>query len=95
MRYSAAIGDRNDFKDKGSALRQVHYGPPRRLVMTMYDEDDGPFTRAMHGVMKNIAYMCKRDRSKTWGEDDRKKVVVCIVSDGRQKINSRTKIKIV
>jgi hypothetical protein len=43
----------------------------------MYDEDGGPFTRAMHGVMKNISYLCKRDRSKTWGEDGRKKVVVC------------------
>lgn len=58
--------------------------------MTMYNEDDSLFTRTMHGVMKNIAYLCKRDRSKTWGKDGWKKVVVCIVSDGRQKINSRT-----
>uniref|UniRef100_A0A0W0G327 Chitin synthase n=1 Tax=Moniliophthora roreri TaxID=221103 RepID=A0A0W0G327_MONRR len=48
------------------------------------------FCRTMHGVMKNIAHLCKRDRSKTWGKDGWKKVVVCIVSDGRQKINSRT-----
>ena len=40
--------------------------------------------------MKNIAHLCKRDRSKTWGKEGWKKVVVCIVSDGRQKINSRT-----
>lgn len=94
MRYSAATGDPNDFKDNGFTLRQVHYDPPRRtelfIVMTMYNEDDGLFTRTMHGVMKNIAYLCKRDRSKTWGKDGWKKVVVCIVSDGRQKINSRT-----
>jgi len=94
MRYSAATGDPNDFKDGGFTLRQVHYDPPRRtelfIVMTMYNEDDGLFTRTMHGVMKNIAYLCKRDRSKTWGKDGWKKVVVCIVSDGRQKINSRT-----
>ncbi|KAI0298178.1 glycosyltransferase family 2 protein [Multifurca ochricompacta] len=94
MRYSAATGDPNDFKDNGFTLRQVHYDPPRRtelfIVMTMYNEDDSLFTRTMHGVMKNIAYLCKRDRSKTWGKDGWKKVVVCIVSDGRQKINSRT-----
>ena len=94
MRYSAATGDPNDFKDNGFTLRQVHYDPPRRtelfIVMTMYNEDDGLFTRTMHGVMKNIAYLCKRDRSKTWGKEGWKKVVVCIVSDGRQKINSRT-----
>src|SRR5258708_11877281 len=75
-------------------LRQVHYDPPRRtelfIVMTMYNEDDGLFTRTMHGVMKNIVYLCKRDRSKTWGKEGWKKVVVCIVSDGRKKINSRT-----
>jgi len=40
--------------------------------------------------MKNIVYLCKRDRSKIWGKDDWKTVVVCIVSDGRQKINSPT-----
>src|SRR6266702_7414866 len=94
MRYSAATGDPNDFKDNGFTLRQVHYDPPRRtelfIVMTMYNEDDTLFARTMHGVMKNIAYLCKRDRSKTWGKDGWRKVVVCIVSDGRQKINSRT-----
>ena len=58
--------------------------------MAMYNEDDSLFTRTMHGVMKNIAYLCKRDRSKIWGKDGWKTVVVCIVSDGRQKINSPT-----
>jgi chitin synthase len=94
MRYSAATGDPNDFQNNGFTLRQVHYDPPRRtelfIVMTMYNEDDSLFTRTMHGVMKNIAYICKRDGSKIWGKDGWKKVVVCIVSDGRQKINSRT-----
>jgi chitin synthase len=44
----------------------------------------------MHGVIKNVAHLCKRDRSKTWGKDGWTKVVVCVVSDGRAKINSRT-----
>ncbi|KAI0930946.1 Chitin synthase 4 [Taiwanofungus camphoratus] len=94
MRYSAATCDPNDFKDSGFTLRQVHYDPPRRtelfIVMTMYNEDEELFCRSMHGVMKNIAHLCKRDRSKTWGKEGWKKVVVCIVSDGRQKVNSRT-----
>ncbi|KAI0369434.1 glycosyltransferase family 2 protein [Pilatotrama ljubarskyi] len=94
MRYSAATCDPNDFKDEGFTLRQVHYDPPRRtelfIVMTMYNEDEELFCRTMHGVMKNIAHLCKRDRSKTWGKEGWKKVVVCIVSDGRLKINSRT-----
>ncbi|KIP07919.1 glycosyltransferase family 2 protein [Phlebiopsis gigantea 11061_1 CR5-6] len=94
MRYSAATCDPNDFKESGFTLRQLHYDPPRRtelfIVMTMYNEDEELFCRTMHGVMKNVAHLCKRDRSKTWGKDGWKKVVVCIVSDGRQKINSRT-----
>jgi chitin synthase len=94
MRYSAATCDPNDFKDDGFTLRQVHYDPPRRtelfIVMTMYNEDEELFTRSMHGVIKNVAHLCKRDRSKTWGKDGWKKVVVCIVSDGRSKVNSRT-----
>lgn len=93
-RYSAATCDPNDFKDSGFTLRQVHYDPPRRtelfIVMTMYNEDEELFCRSMHGVMKNVAHLCKRERSKTWGKDGWKKVVVCIVSDGRKKINSRT-----
>ncbi|TFK88987.1 glycosyltransferase family 2 protein [Polyporus arcularius HHB13444] len=94
MRYSAATCDPNDFKDSGFTLRQVQYDPPRKtelfIVMTMYNEDEELFCRTMHGVMKNIAHLCKRDRSKTWGKEGWKKVVVCIVSDGRSKINSRT-----
>ena len=94
MRYSAATCDPNDFKDAGFTLRQVHYDPPRRtelfIVMTMCDEDEELLCRSMQGVMKNIAHLCQRNRSKTWGKDAWKRVVVCIVSDGRHKINSRT-----
>lgn len=39
---------------------------------------------------ENIQYLCARDRSKTWGKDGWKKIVVCLVADGRDKINSRT-----
>lgn len=53
-------------------------------------EDEVLFCRTMHGVMKNIQKLCERSRSRTWGADGWKKVVVCVVSDGRAKINSRT-----
>ncbi|KAG2062463.1 chitin synthase 2, partial [Suillus decipiens] len=56
----------------------------------MCNEDEELFCRSMDGVMKNIAHLCQRDRSRTWGKNSWKKVVVCIVSDGRSKINSRT-----
>ena len=44
----------------------------------------------MNAVIKNIAHLCSRSRSKVWGADGWKKIVVCIVSDGRSKINQRT-----
>ncbi|PWN49957.1 putative Chs4-chitin synthase 4 [Violaceomyces palustris] len=94
MRYTAATCDPDKFKDERYTLRQVLFDPPRRtelfIVLTMYNEDEQLFCRTMHGVMTNIAHLCTRERSKTWGKEGWKKVVVCIVSDGRMKINSRT-----
>lgn len=43
----------------------------------------------MHGVMKNIAHLCSLKRSPMWGPDGWKKVVVCIVADGRKVVNKR------
>jgi chitin synthase len=63
MRYSAATYYLNDFKNDGLTLRQVH------IVITTYNEDEEVFTRSMHGVIKNLAHLCKRDMSKTWGTD--------------------------
>lgn len=60
------------------------------IVMTMYNEDDGLFVKTMSAVQKNIAHLCSRSKSKMWGPDGWKKVVVCIVSDGRNKIHPRT-----
>lgn len=57
----------------------------------MYNEDDVLFCRTMRGLMQNISHLCNRNKSRTWGEDGWKKVVVCIVSDGRSKINPRTR----
>ncbi|KAI0012519.1 glycosyltransferase family 2 protein [Xylariaceae sp. FL0662B] len=95
MRYSAATCDPNDFYDENFTLRQKLFSKPRHtelfIVITMYNEDDILFARTMIGVLKNIEYMCGRKESKTWGPDAWKKVVVCVVSDGRAKINARTR----
>ncbi|KAG0290118.1 Chitin synthase, class 1 [Dissophora globulifera] len=95
MRYTAATCDPNDFATENYTLRPLLVdGQPREtelfIVMTMYNEDEVLFTRTMHGVMKNIRHLTTRDRSRTWGPDSWKKVVVCIVSDGRSKINPKT-----
>ncbi|KAG6002949.1 Chitin synthase, class 3 [Claviceps maximensis] len=95
MRYTAATCDPSNFKRENYALRQVLFGKTRKtelfIVITMYNEDDVLFARTMIGVFKNIEYMCNRPNSKTWGKDAWKNIMVCIVSDGRAKINPRTK----
>ncbi|KAF8930098.1 Chitin synthase, class 1 [Dissophora ornata] len=95
MRYTAATCDPNDFAAENYTLRPLFVDDQPRetelfIVMTMYNEDEVLFTRTMHGVMKNIRHLTTRDRSRTWGPDSWKKVVVCIVSDGRSKVNQKT-----
>lgn len=95
MRYSAATCDPADFAQERFTLRQKLFAKPRHtelfIVITMYNEEDELFARTMIGVIKNIEYMNSRTNSKTWGKDAWKKIVVCVVSDGRAKINPRTR----
>ncbi|AEO70950.1 glycosyltransferase family 2 protein [Thermothielavioides terrestris NRRL 8126] len=94
MRYTAVTCDPDDFVDRGYKLRQ-NIGRTARetelfICITMYNEDEYDFTRTMHAVMKNISHFCSRNRSRTWGDQGWQKIVVCIVSDGREKIHPRT-----
>ena len=57
--------------------------------MCCLQEDEVLFCRTLYGVMRNISHLCTRKNSRTWGQDAWKKVVVCIVSDGRKKIHLR------
>ncbi|KAJ1535719.1 Chitin synthase, class 2, partial [Nowakowskiella sp. JEL0078] len=91
LRYTAATCDADQFPTKGYTLRQQETGRATELfvVVTMYNEDDFLFTKTMHALSKNIAHLCTRSKSKTWGGEGWKKITVCIVSDGRTKINQR------
>lgn len=95
MRYSAATCDPSEFFNERFTLRQRLFAKPRQtelfIVVTMYNEEEFLFARTMIGIFKNIEYMCGRNNSKTWGKEAWKKIVVCVVSDGRAKINDRTK----
>ncbi|KIE02459.1 class 2 chitin synthase, partial [Metarhizium majus ARSEF 297] len=94
MRYTAVTCDPDDFVDRGYNLRQSIGRTTREtelfICITMYNEDEICFTRTMHAVMKNISHFCSRSRSRTWGENGWQKIVVCIISDGREKIHPRT-----
>ncbi|KAK2614486.1 hypothetical protein N8I77_001306 [Diaporthe amygdali] len=94
MRYTAVTCDPDDFLSRGYKLRQNIGRTVREtelfICVTMYNEDEIGFTRTMHAVMKNIAHFCSRSKSRTWGENGWQKIVVAIVSDGREKIHPRT-----
>ncbi|KAG5463342.1 MAG: chitin synthase-domain-containing protein, partial [Olpidium bornovanus] len=91
MRYTAATCDPNDFEKQSYTLRPAMYGRQTELfvVMTMYNENDELFCNTMSSVMKNIAFLCTRSKSRTWGNNGWQKATVCVVADGRKKIHPR------
>lgn len=95
LRYTAATcGPSNYIKYKYN-LRQVLYEPRREteimVCITMYNEDEILLARTLKGIFDNIEDLRKRS-DPAWGDDSWKKVVVCIVSDGRIHLNKRTQI---
>ncbi|PWN52460.1 hypothetical protein IE53DRAFT_385106 [Violaceomyces palustris] len=91
MRYSAVTCGPDDFPKENFTLRPAMYNRHTEIfiVVTMYNEDEILFTRTLHGIMKNIAHLCSRHKSRTWGTNGWKKVVVAIIADGRKKIHPR------
>jgi len=41
------------------------------------------FCRTLHGVMKNVAHLCTRQKSRMWGSEGWTKVRFEHVADGR------------
>ncbi|TID28187.1 hypothetical protein CANINC_002620 [Pichia inconspicua] len=95
MRFQACTAEPEDFQLKKFSLRQRFYTKPREtelmIVITMYNEDDILLARTLKGVFKNIRYLYNMKHSSTWGKNSWQKIVVCIVSDGRQKLHPRSK----
>lgn len=89
MTYTACTSEPDDFLNEDFSLRAAKYGRETEIVIciTMYNEDQISFARTMHGVMKNVAHLCSRQKSSIWGKDAWKKVQVIIVADGRNKLN--------
>lgn len=93
MRYQAITCEPNELALKNFTVRQLQYLNPRQtelmIVITMYNEDHILLGRTLKGVMDNIKHMVKKRSSSIWGPDAWKKIVVCVVSDGRSKINEK------
>ncbi|KAK6453988.1 chitin synthase family protein [Scheffersomyces xylosifermentans] len=93
MRYAAVTCGPSNFYREGFLLRSAHYLHPRQtelmVVITMYNEDDILLARTLKGVFDNIKYL-ESKKSDMWGKDSWQKIMVCVISDGRTKINPRS-----
>ncbi|KAJ3414663.1 Chitin synthase, class 2 [Chytridiales sp. JEL 0842] len=92
VRYSAVTGDPDEFDSCGFTLRafDMERNTEIFIVITMYNEDEQLFTKTWKAVVRNISYLCGKRKSKVWGAEGWKKVVVCVVADGRTKIHRTT-----
>lgn len=70
-RYTAVTATPDDFNQAGYTLRPTLLNRQTELmiVVTIYNEDAVLFCRTMHGIQKNIAFLCSRKNSATWGPD--------------------------
>jgi chitin synthase len=95
VRYSAATCKPDEFLNERFTLRQNLYPKVRRvelfIVITMYNESDDLLARTLMGVIQNINYMENLQQGAMWGKGSWRKIVVCIVSDGVEKINPRSR----
>ncbi|KAH9252860.1 hypothetical protein BASA81_009163 [Batrachochytrium salamandrivorans] len=88
MRYTAATCDPDHFIARGYDTRASRFGRAIEIfiVVTMYNEGEGAFLRTMFALLKNIRYLCAKTRYG-WSTESWKKVVICIVADGRAKVH--------
>ncbi|GMM33037.1 hypothetical protein DASC09_003620 [Saccharomycopsis crataegensis] len=94
MRYSSVTCDPNQFRVSKFNLRQNFYKIPRQteilICITLYDEEPFLVARTLKGVIQNIIHLTKLKHSEVWGDESWKKIVVCFVADGRNKVNPKT-----
>lgn len=92
-RYTAVTCGPSNFVRNEYFLTQAIFPRPREteimVVVTLYKEDDVQLARTLKGVFANIKYL-QAQKTGFWGDGEAwKKIVVCIVSDGRDVINKR------
>ncbi|KAI9220162.1 chitin synthase-domain-containing protein [Blastocladiella britannica] len=87
IRYTAVTGEPEEFHRNYNLLHtQNGQKIELMIVVTMYNEDPRLFTKTMRAIHDNIRQMMQEDPAN-WPADSWKKIMVCIVSDGRTKIH--------
>lgn len=107
LRYHAITTDPKNYNNENPIekdyienypLRQNIYSIKREtelmIVCTMYNEDEVLLSRTLKGIFKNIKTMYNLKENEDvhpFGKNSWKKIVVVIVSDGKSKINEKSK----
>ena len=106
LRYHAITSDPKDYNEQNPIIRDYIENYPLRpniypikretelmIVCTMYNEDEILLGRTLKGVFKNIKnmYNLNENNNHPFGKQSWQKIVVVIVSDGKSKINERSK----
>jgi len=95
VRYTPVTCDPSDFVHEGYTLQQRLFKKPRQteicIAITMYNEEEWLLGKTLEAVHRNIKSLQRDDRAAPWGPNSWQKVVVCIISDGRNRINQKTK----
>lgn len=94
LRYTPVTCDPREFIQEGYLLQHQLFVKPRPVEIcvgiTMYNEDELSLGKTLNAVHRNIRYLQTPSLSSPWGPDAWRKVVVCIISDGRSKIHRKT-----
>ncbi|KAI8916672.1 class 2 chitin synthase [Powellomyces hirtus] len=90
VNYTAVTCDPDDFVREGYTLRTAHdYNRQTEIaiVVTMYNEGIEELNRTLFGIFQNIQHFCQKKGKYGWDVDGWKKIVIVLVSDGRNKIH--------
>jgi chitin synthase len=91
-RYTAVNCDPNEFLASHYTLRPRLFARPRTIelfiAVTVYNEEDILLGRTLETVLQNIKYLCALNKGQ-WDKDGWKKIVFCIIGDGRAKFHRR------
>jgi hypothetical protein len=89
LRYTAVVSKKPiQFTPDGYRLQSFEKGYRIKcfIVITMYNEDEKELERTLRGVCLNLQHMVQVQGPDFW-----KKFCVCVVSDGRTKVNKGMK----
>ncbi|KAK0387601.1 hypothetical protein NLU13_3847 [Sarocladium strictum] len=95
VRYTPVTCSPLDFARDNYYLMPQLFLKPRLIevciAVTMYNEDDVLLGSTLAAIHQNIKALEDPSRPHPWGPGSWQKVMVCIISDGRSKINYRTR----